>query len=201
MNGLKSSGRYPASGRDGWESNPPKKFWRLLRQPWNIRPYIAGVTGYLAGWFRLSAGLCTAWRVRPSGPDRGLHRAAAYVPANTNTNVGTQASTHWRGISLSAPHVGFDCETLEQRNVKGVPRQEHTREATSYLFYISLDNPPGEWVVLWAVVGHSPKGEEKRRSTGKLLPHAPFSHRFLEKFPLEVEFQKFFYLYIVLPVR
>lgn len=25
---------------------------------------------------------------------------------------------------LSAPHVGFDCETLEQRNVKGVPRQE-----------------------------------------------------------------------------
>ena len=64
-----------------------------------------------------------AWRARPSGPDRGLHRAAAYVPANTNTNVGTQASTHWRGISLSAPHVGFDCETLEQRNVKGVPRQ------------------------------------------------------------------------------
>lgn len=79
---------------------------------------------------------------------------------------------------LSAPHVGFDCETLEQRNVKGVPRQEHTREATSYLFYISLDNPPGEWVGLWAVVGHSPKGEEKRRSTGKLLPHAPFFHRF-----------------------
>ena len=65
-----------------------------------------------------------AWKVRPSGPDRGLHRAAAYVPANTNTNVGTQASTHWRGISLSAPHVGFDCETLERVNVKGVPRQE-----------------------------------------------------------------------------
>lgn len=62
-----------------------------------------------------------AWKVRPSGPDRGLQRAAAYVPANTNTNVGTQALTHWRGISLSAPHVGFDCETLEQRNVKGVP--------------------------------------------------------------------------------
>lgn len=84
-----------------------------------------------------------AWKVRPSGPDRGLHRAAAYVPANTNAHVGTQASTHWRGISLSAPHVGFDCETLEQRNVKGVPRQEHTREATSYLFYISLDTPAG----------------------------------------------------------
>ena len=26
--------------------------------------------------------------------------------------------------------------------MKGVPRQEHTREATSYLFYISLDTPP-----------------------------------------------------------
>lgn len=30
-----------------------------------------------------------AWRARPSGPDCGLHRAAAYVPANTNTRVGT----------------------------------------------------------------------------------------------------------------
>ena len=27
-------------GRDGWESNPPKRFWRPPRQPWNIRPYI-----------------------------------------------------------------------------------------------------------------------------------------------------------------
>ena len=26
---------------------------------------------------------------------------------------------------------------------KGVPRQEHTREATSYLFYISPDTPAG----------------------------------------------------------
>ena len=103
-----------------------------------------------------------AWKVRPSGPDRGLHRAAAYVPANTNTHVGTQASTHWRGISLSAPHVGFDCETLEQRNVKGAPRRAQ-REVTSYLFNIcSPDTPPGEWVGLWAVVGHSPKGEEKK---------------------------------------
>nr|DAT38603.1 MAG TPA: hypothetical protein [Caudoviricetes sp.] len=37
--------------------------------------------------------------------------------------------THFRvysatAQSLSAPHVGFDCETLEQVNVKGVPRQE-----------------------------------------------------------------------------
>ena len=45
--------------------------------------------------------------------------------------------------------------------MKGVPPgREHTREATSYLFYISLDTLPGEWVGLWAVVGHSPKGEE-----------------------------------------
>ena len=27
-------------GRDGWESNPPKRFWRPPRQPWNIRPYV-----------------------------------------------------------------------------------------------------------------------------------------------------------------
>lgn len=60
MNGLKSSGRYPASGRDSWESNPPKKFWRLLRQPWNIRPYIAGVTGYLAGLSAFPACRCQA---------------------------------------------------------------------------------------------------------------------------------------------
>ena len=39
-NGLTLSGRYPASGRDGWESNPPKRFWRPPRQPWNIRPCI-----------------------------------------------------------------------------------------------------------------------------------------------------------------
>ncbi len=39
-NGLTLSGRYPASGRDGWESNPPKRFWRPPRQPWNIRPYV-----------------------------------------------------------------------------------------------------------------------------------------------------------------
>ena len=30
-----------------------------------------------------------AWRAQPSDPDCGLHRAAAYVPANTNTRVGT----------------------------------------------------------------------------------------------------------------
>ena len=39
--------------------------------------------------------------------------------------------------SLSAPHVGFDCETLEQRNVKGGPRQETYKRGTSYLFYIA----------------------------------------------------------------
>ena len=27
-------------GTDGWESNPPMRFWRPLRQPWNMRPYI-----------------------------------------------------------------------------------------------------------------------------------------------------------------
>ena len=40
-NDLTLSGRYPASGRDGWESNPPKRFWRPPRQPWNIRPYMS----------------------------------------------------------------------------------------------------------------------------------------------------------------
>ena len=40
--------------------------------------YIAGVTGYLAGFVRLSAGLCATWRMRPSGPDGGLVQPAAY---------------------------------------------------------------------------------------------------------------------------
>ena len=108
-----------------------------------LRPRLHRRCFVLPGRLLLFTACFAAWKARPSGPDRGLHRAAAYVPANTNAHVGTQASTHWRGISLSAPHVGFDCETLEQRNVKGVPRQEHTREATSYLFYISPDTPAG----------------------------------------------------------
>lgn len=33
--------RCHAYGRDGWESNPPKRFWRPPRQPWNIRPYMS----------------------------------------------------------------------------------------------------------------------------------------------------------------
>ena len=35
---------------------------------------------YAPGWVRLSGGLLTAWKVRPSGPDRGLVRPAAYAP-------------------------------------------------------------------------------------------------------------------------
>lgn len=63
--------------------------------------------------------------------------------------------------------------------LKGFPRQgTHKRGNLLSVLYRSLDNLPGEWVGLWAVVGHSPKGEEKRRSMGKSLPHAPFSHRF-----------------------
>lgn len=39
---------------------------------------------------------------------------------------------------LSAPHVGFDCETLEQRNVKGVPRQEtHKRGNLLSVLYLT----------------------------------------------------------------
>ena len=34
--------------------------------------------------------------------------------------------------SLSAPHVGFDCETLEQVNVKGVPRQETYKRGSPF---------------------------------------------------------------------
>ena len=94
-----------------------------------------------------------AWKVRPAGPDRGLHRAAAYIervrictshgpvpawisgfrtalPLTANQSLTTGLSKHFSAStysataqSLSAPHVGFDCETLEQRNVKGVPRQ------------------------------------------------------------------------------
>lgn len=61
--------------------------------------------------------------------------------------------------SLSAPRVGFDCETLEQVNVKGAPPAGNVQERLSFLFNICLlDTLPGEWVVLWAVVGHSPKG-------------------------------------------
>lgn len=34
--------------------------------------------------------------------------------------------------SLSAPRVGFDCETLEQTNVKGVPRQETYKRGSPF---------------------------------------------------------------------
>ena len=34
--------------------------------------------------------------------------------------------------SLSAPYVGFDCETLEQVNVKGVPRQETYKRGSPF---------------------------------------------------------------------
>ncbi len=70
------------------------------------------------------------------------------------------------------PHGRCDLPALivgciELRHIwKESPGREHTREATSYLFYISLDTPAGEWVVLWAVVGHSPKGEEKEGAWG-----------------------------------
>ena len=39
---LRSSGSDPASGRDGLESNQPRRFWRPPRHPWNIRPCIGG---------------------------------------------------------------------------------------------------------------------------------------------------------------
>ena len=66
--------------------------------------------------------------------------------------------------------LGHIVERCGRSCLKGVPRQGHTREATSYLFYISPDTPPGEWVGLWAVVGHSPKGEEKRKEHGEVTP-------------------------------
>ena len=38
--GLTLSGRYPASGTDGWELNPPHTVLETASPPWNIRPYI-----------------------------------------------------------------------------------------------------------------------------------------------------------------
>lgn len=43
---LRSSGSDPASGRDGLESNQPRRFWRPPRHPWNIRPCIGGFRLY-----------------------------------------------------------------------------------------------------------------------------------------------------------
>ena len=88
----------------------------------------------------------------------------------------------WHGWKALSPNLRFWRPALSielHPYMKGVPRQEtHKRGNLLSVLYRSLDNPPGEWVGLWAVVGHSPKGEEKRRSMGKSLPHAPLSHRF-----------------------
>lgn len=86
--------------------------------------------------------------LRPTNSRDDTRTASRIIGATLPVTIASTCSA--TAQSLSAPHVGFDCETLEQRNVKGVPRQEHTREVTSYLFNISLDTPPGEWVVLWA---------------------------------------------------
>ena len=40
-NGLTLSGRYPASGTDSWESNPPHTVLETASPPWYICPYMA----------------------------------------------------------------------------------------------------------------------------------------------------------------
>ena len=113
--------------------------------------------------------------LRPTNSRDDTRTASRIIGATLPVTIASTCSA--TAQSLSAPHVGFDCETLEQRNAKGVPRQEHTREATSYLFYISLDTPAGG--VGWPLGrGWSqPERGGKRRSMGKSLPHAPLSHR------------------------
>lgn len=50
---------------------------------------------------------------------------------------------------------------------EGSPPAGNVQERLSFPFNICLlDALPGEWVVLWAVVGHSPKGEEKEGAWG-----------------------------------
>ena len=57
--------------------------------------------------------------------------------------------------------LGHIVERCGRSCLKGVPRQgTYKRGNLLSVLYRSLDNLPGEWVGLWAVVGHSPKGEE-----------------------------------------
>lgn len=76
---------------------------------------------------------------------------------------------------LSALIVGLHraCGIFE-----GSPPAGNVQERYSFPFNIcSLDTLPGEWVVLWAVVGHSPKGEEKEGAWGShsLMLHCRIS--------------------------
>lgn len=65
---LTSFGSYPTSGRDGWESNPPRRFWRPPRQPWYIRPCIGGFRLYT---LRRAQPLSMC---RHTGADHSCHR-------------------------------------------------------------------------------------------------------------------------------
>ena len=121
-----------------------------------------------------------AWKVRPSGPDRGLHRAAAYKMEPFLPGVPC-------GILHPAP--------ISERSIfleGSPPAGTHKRGNLLSVLYLTRYPRRGNGLAFgpWLVTAR--KGRKKGRSTGKLLPHAPFSHRFLEKFPLEVEFQKFF---------
>lgn len=82
-----------------------------------------------------------AWKVRPSGPDRGLHRAAAYLEGS--------------------PPAG----NIQERYLLSV-------------LYLTRYPCRGNGLAFgpWLVTAR--KGRKKGRSMGKLLPHAPLSHRF-----------------------
>ena len=96
--------------------------------------------------------------LRPANQRESPHTRSRIIGAILPVTIASTCSA--TAQLLSAPHVGFDCETLEQRNVKGVPRQGTYKRGNLLSVLSHQIPPPGEWVGLWAVVGHSPKGEE-----------------------------------------
>jgi hypothetical protein len=68
--------------------------------------------------------------LRPSNPRDYTHTARRIIGATLPVTIASTCSA--TAQSLSAPHVGFDCETLEQVNVKGVPRQETYKRGSPF---------------------------------------------------------------------
>lgn len=68
--------------------------------------------------------------LRPANPRDDTRTASRIIGATLPVTIASTYSS--TAQSLSAPHVGFDCETLEQVNVKGVPRQETYKRGSPF---------------------------------------------------------------------
>ena len=155
-NGLTLSGRYPASGTDSWESNPPHTVLETASPPWYICPYMAPL-GHIVERCGES---CHVVRPRHGTASlRGALRSASYrppvypaaarsapLPSGAGSRAGREEVSpcprHPRLSPQEAPNqVLITLQSCEYRTPLHIDAQSCTREPRSTLSQNTLHPP------------------------------------------------------------